>query len=182
MSSNIKNSSKFVRFLTDSVVWDHRSRERRVYLSSVDCGVWMWERKHEHDTQGYIFEYKSNYEQSTTMIMITYQILTRPILPTIVWFVSLSALVCVHVRGIEALPKVAKQRMEDSAHEKPVMKEAAAGLISFLSAHRSLVDKPRLMGWKELTRCLFAAQRRQAKAELPLFNCSLSLHAADFLS
>lgn len=67
---------------------------------------------------------------------------------------------------MEALPKVAKERMEDSAHEQPVMKEAAAGLISFLSAHRSLVDKPRLMGWKELTWCLFASQRRQAKAEL----------------
>lgn len=56
--------------------------------------------------------------------------------------------------------------MQDSAHKQPVMKEAAAGLISFLSAHRSLVDKPRLMDWKELTRCLFAAQRRQAKVEL----------------
>lgn len=74
------------------------------------------------------------------------------------------------MRGIQALPKVAKERMEDGAHEQPVMKEAAAGLISFLSAHRNLLDRPRLMGWKELTRCLFAAQRRQAKPGLLWFD------------
>lgn len=32
---------------------------------------------------------------------------------------------------MEPLPKVATERMEDSAYEQPVMKEAAAGLISF---------------------------------------------------
>lgn len=67
---------------------------------------------------------------------------------------------------MEALPKVAKERMEDGSHEQPVMNEAAAGLIRFLSAHGSFVDKPRLMDWKELTWCLFTAHRQQAEAEL----------------
>lgn len=61
---------------------------------------------------------------------------------------------------MEALPKEGTASMEDSSHEQPVMNEAAACLISFLSAHGSLVDKPRLMDWKDLTRCLFGAQTR----------------------
>lgn len=52
---------------------------------------------------------------------------------------------------MEALPKVAEGRTGDRSHEQTVMNEAVAGLISFLSAHGSLVDKPRLMDWKELT-------------------------------
>lgn len=74
------------------------TRAESLSFPSVDCGVWIWERKHEHYTQGYIFECKSNQKRSDVQLtmenpitMIKYQILTRPLIPTIVWFVSLSA-------------------------------------------------------------------------------------------
>lgn len=76
---------------------------------------------------------------------------------------------------MEALPS-----MEDSSHDQPVMNEAAAALMSFLSAHGSLVDKKKIDG-QEGADTVFVwspdEQRRQRCSSAVLY-----LRAADFCS